>query len=183
MRKLIVAAAIVVTGLLAAYLASPYWTLHQIRSASAEGQGDRVAAYVNFPAVRESLKSQFSSALNKRIDSRAKDSPLSSVGQAFAAQMMSGMVDAMITPESGANMIRSGKAPRTPLEMRIDRPTVGKTERREPRVRRGYEGLNTFQAALVDPDTNEDMLTAVLSREGMFTWKLTAITLPGLMKP
>lgn len=183
MRKLIVAAAIVATGLVAAYLASPYWTLHQIRSASADGQGERVAAYVNFAAVRESLKSQFSSALNKRMDSRAKDSPLASVGQAFAAQMMSGMVDAMITPESVATMIRSGKAPRTLSGTKTDRPPVDKSERREPRIRRGYEDLNTFEAALVDPDTDEDMLTAVLSREGLFTWKLTAITMPGLTKP
>ena len=29
--------------------------------------------------------------------------------------------------------------------------------------------------------TDEDTLTAVLSRQGLFTWKLTAVRIPGLM--
>jgi len=182
MRKLIIAAVIVAAGLLSAYLASPYWTLHRIRSAAADGQGDRVAAYVDFPALRESLKGQLSIALNKRMDSRAKDSPSASIGQAFAVQMINGMVDVMVSPESVAAMIRSGKAPRALPEPKTDHVTASNAERREPRVRRGYEGLNTFQVVLVDPDTSEDTLTAVLSRDGLFGWKLTAITVPGLLK-
>jgi len=181
MRKLVLAATIVVAGLVAAYLASPYWTLHRIRSAADDGQGDRVAAYVDFPAVRESLKQQLSMAMNKRVDSRAQDSPLASVGQAFARQMINSVVDAMVSQESISTMIRSGKAPRALPEAKADGVPASSPKPRELRVRRSFQDLNTFQAALVDHDTNADVMTVVLSRDGLLTWKLTAITIPGLL--
>ena len=37
-----------------------------------------------------------------------------------------------------------------------------------------------FVARMLD---GEDMLTAVLSRQGLFTWKLTAVRIPGLIRP
>lgn len=181
MRKIVITATLVLAGLIAAHVGSPYWTLQRMRTAAVEGEAARLASYVDFPAVRESLKSQFLVAMSKRMETRPAESAFASVGQALGIHMVNGMVDALVTPESVANMIRSGKTPRT-FESKSDRATTTRTERREPQIRRGYQGLNTFQASLVDPDTGEDMLTAVLSRDGLFAWKLTAITLPGLVK-
>ena len=183
MRKTTVATIVLVAALVAAYFGSPYWTLYQIRSAAAAGQGDRVATYVDFPAVRESVKSQFVLAMTKRVESKGKDNAFATLGKAFALRMMDGLVDAMVSPEGVANMIRSGKAPRPTLEAKATPAAASSVERRELKVRRGYEGLDTFHAALVDPDSNEDMLTAVLSRQGLFTWKLTAVRIPSLIKP
>jgi hypothetical protein len=181
MRKAVLAGGVAVAALAAAYFGSPYWALHQIRNAAADGDGERVAAYVDFPAVRESLKSQFASALTTRMDAKAKDGPLASIGQAFATQMLGGIVDAMVTPQSIASMIQSGKALRSIAGSTVPSTQVP-SERREPRVRRGYEGLNTFGASLVDPQSNEDLMTAVLTRQGLFSWKLTDLKLSTLNK-
>lgn len=180
MRKVTIAVLVFVVGVVAVYFGSPYWTLYQIRSAAAAGEGDRVAAYVDFPAVRSSVKSQFASALTKRMESKGKDSALASLGHAFAFRMMDGVVDTMVSPEGVASMIRSGKAPRPALDGKAAPVNASTGERREPKVSRGYEGLDTFRAALVDPATNEETLVAVLSRQGAFSWKLTAVRIPGL---
>ena len=180
MRKVTIAVLVLVVGVLAVYLGSPYWTLYQIRSAAAAGEGDRVAAYVDFPAVRSSVKSQFAAAMTKRMESKGKDNAFASVGHAIAFRMMDGLVDAMVSPEAVATMIRSGKAPRPVLDGKAAPFSASSGERPEPKVSRGYEGLDTFRAALVDPATNEETLVAVLSRQGAFTWKLTAVRIPGL---
>jgi len=183
MRKTVIFAAVLAVAAVAAYVASPYWTLHQIRSAAAAGQGDRVAAYVDFPAMRESLKAQFVQAMATRMESKGKDGQFAALGQAFAMQMVNGLVDAMITPEAVAAMIGSGKAPRPNLEAKPQPNPANVNARREPKIRHSFESLSTFHATLVDPDTNEDLLTAVLTREGAFTWKLTAVRMPALVKP
>lgn len=177
MRKVIVVAVVVATGLLATYFASPYWTFYQMRVAAKEGDGQRLAAYVDFPAVRESMKSQFANELAKRRESQANANAFAAVGQALATQMVNGLIDAMVTPEAVAMMIRSGKAPRPAFETRTAAKQTNTSEAREPQLRRGYDGLNSFQASLVNPQTSDPMLTAVLSRQGVFTWKLTSVEL------
>jgi len=182
-RKIAIATTVLVVGIVAAYLGSPYWTLHQIRDAATAGEGDRVATYVDFPAVRESIKSQFVLATAQRTESKGKDRAFATLGQAFALRMMDGLVDALVSPEGVANMIRTGKAPRLTLEAKATSTTSSTVERRQPKVRRGYEGLDTFHATMIDPESGEDMVIAVLSRQGLFTWKLTAVRIPVLIRP
>ena len=182
-RKTIIVAIAVVVGIVALYFGSPYWTLYQIRSAAASGQGERVANYVDFPAVRESIKTQFAAAAAKRFESKGKDHPLAAVGQGLALRMMDGLVDAMVTPASVAVMIQSGKAPRPSFDSKGSSAPGNPSDRQDPAVRRGFEGLDTFHAALVDPTTKEDLLTAVLTRQGFVTWRLTAVHIPSLVKP
>ena len=80
-RKIAIAAMVLVVGIVAVYLGSPYWTLYQIRSAATAGEGDRIATYVDFPAVRESIKSQFVLATAKRMESRGKDCAFATLGR------------------------------------------------------------------------------------------------------
>lgn len=181
MRRLTIATAIGIAALIVAYFVSPYWALHQIRTAAKAGDGDRVAAYVDFPAVRESIKVQLASALATRLEAQPKAGPLASFGQAFATSMMGGLVDAMVTPEGISTMIRSGKAPHQPLQAKPTAPPPNE-ERRSPKVRQGYQGLDTFEATLIDPDSNDEVMNAILSRQGLFSWKLTALRLPALLK-
>src|SRR5690349_13153696 len=144
MRKpLVMSLVVLVVVGVAAHVGSPYWTLHEMRSAAASGQGERVAGYVDFPALRESIKVQLAQTFASRLESRSKDAP-SPIGQALAGQMVNGLVDAMITPESVAAMIRSGKAPRSIAGTKLGSNAPGTSERKEPKVRHSFEGLNTF---------------------------------------
>jgi hypothetical protein len=64
-----VAAIVVAIGLLwgGAYYGSPYWAVHQMQAAARAGEGDRLAGYIDFPAVRESIKSQLQAKLMKQM--------------------------------------------------------------------------------------------------------------------
>lgn len=178
-----VGVAIAIVGIATGYFASPYWALHQLRNAAADGEGDRVATYVDFPAVRDSLKVQFAAAMARRAEGSNINKAFAGLGQAFAMQMVNGVVDAAVSPETISAMIRSGKTPRALLpETKKATPTSSDKERAPPRVRQHYATLDTFEAALVDPVTNDDTLIAVLTRQGLFSWKLTAVRLPALVK-
>ena len=166
------------------YFASPYWTIHQIRGAAQAGQGDRLATYVDFPAMRESIKSQLVLMMQKEMQRpEMKDNPFAGFGQMLAANMITGMVDSMVTPDAVANMLASGRAPNhAPGGKVAEHAPASAGEREVPRVRQGYEGLDTFKTILLDPTTDDEMLVAVLSRQGLFSWRLTAVRLPGLLK-
>lgn len=190
MRKLYVIVALVVVAGIGAYFGSPYWTIYQIRSAAEAGEGDRLAGYVDFPAVRESVKTQLATSMQKELNAPdMKNNPFAALGQSLAVGLVNTMVDAMITPEGVANMIRSGHASKTAAAATsppattatpASTPPVASEER--PKLRQGYEGLNVFKAAMLDPNSGEDLLEAVLTRQGIFSWRLTAIRMPGFFK-
>ena len=178
----VVAAAIVFIA--AGYLLSPYWALYQLRSAAADGNGERVAAYVDFPAVRDSLKAEFAARMVRGAESPGTGQALSGIGQTFAKQMLNGVVDAMVSPETVSAMIRWGKAPRAllPDSKRLEATPGTNKDAATPHLRQRYTSVNTFEAALVDPKTNDDTLVTVLTRQGLFGWKLTAVRLPSVGK-
>ena len=178
-KRLVAIIAIVALALGGAYYASPYWALHQMQTAAKSGEGDRVASYVDFPSVRESLKSQMQASLTKQMQGpEMKDNPFAAMGLMLAGGMLNMMVDNMITPESVANMVNSGQpkpigAAATPKKNEGDSKNTEPETR--PRIDRHYEGLGVFKVEMHDPKTDAQMLTLVLGREGWFGWKLKAI--------
>lgn len=58
MKKLIVTLSVVVVLVITAWLASPYWMLYQLKQAYENNQPDRISAYIDYEAVKESLKPQ-----------------------------------------------------------------------------------------------------------------------------
>lgn len=58
MKKLIVTLSVVVVLVIAAWLASPYWMLYQLKQAYENNQPERISAYIDYEAVKESLKPQ-----------------------------------------------------------------------------------------------------------------------------
>jgi Protein of unknown function (DUF2939) len=166
------------------YYGSPYWALHQMQAAGRAGEGDRLATYVDFPAVRESLKSQMQAMMVTRLQGDSmKDNPFAALGMALAGGMVNTLVEGMVTPESLANMVSSGKVEAdkgTASAPAAGDTTSGKQTAQRPRVERRYEGMDVFHVEMHDPDTDKLMLTLVLNREGWFGWKLKSVRMPAL---
>jgi len=183
--RLVAALALVLVGE-AFYYGSPYWTVWRMQTAARAGEGDRLASYVDFPAVRESVRSQMQQKMLKLVqDETLKDNPFAAFGMALAGVMVNTMVDNMVTRESLVEMIRRGRA-KVPSETTpASTPTssVGNSEAATPpRIDRHYEGADTFHVEMHDPATDKAMLLLVLNREGWFGWKLTAIRMPVLLE-
>lgn len=58
MKKLIVTLSVVAVLVITAWLASPYWMLYQLKQAYENNQPERISAYIDYEAVKESLKPQ-----------------------------------------------------------------------------------------------------------------------------
>jgi hypothetical protein len=184
-RTLILVGIALLLLFIGAYYGSPYWAIHQMQAAGKAGEGDRLASYVDFPAVRESLKSQMLAMMVKQLQSDStKDNPFAAFGLAIAGTMVNALVDGMVTPESLANMVTSGKA--NPGKVASAPPPVADStsdKQQTPRVDRRYVGMDVFHVEMHEPDTDKLMLTFVLNREGWFGWKLKSVRMPALTEP
>lgn len=74
--------------------ASPYWTMHQIRSAAASGDTDTLSDYIDIDAVRSSFKEQLSAEMLKAGQEPTEEADgFEALGKFFAI----GMVDTLVT--------------------------------------------------------------------------------------
>lgn len=176
--------AIAVAALLAvaaAWFASPWWTVWQMQSAARAGEGDRLAQYVDFPALREDLKSQVQTGMAKKLQRPDMQSnPFAGLGMMLAGSLLGGVVDALVTPDNLASMIRSGRTTADKLvpPTKSSSATEAKAaDSKPPRIAHRFEGLNVFKVEMHEPDTDKLVMTWVLTREGFLTWKLTSIRL------
>jgi Protein of unknown function (DUF2939) len=82
-----------------------------MQSAARAGEGDRLAGYVDFPAVRESVKSQMQAMMLRKMQSdEMKFNPFAGLGMMLAGNIVNMAVDGMVTSDNLASMINSGKA-------------------------------------------------------------------------
>ena len=147
--------------------ASPWWTLHSLRSAVDRRDTDAVAAQVDFPALRDSVKSQLLGSIARD----AGDNPFAAIGQAFARAVADPLVDAIVSPAGVAAMVEHGK-------VSIGKPTrdggtpAAEPPRNKPHYALHYRGWSHFAV------TAEDGGSFVFRRDGLWRWKLAGIELP-----
>jgi hypothetical protein len=182
-RKIGLAIALIAI-LIGFYVGSPYWTLHQMRSAAQAGQGDKLAGYVDFPAVRESIKTQFLAAMTPHTKDAGKDGPFATFGNMLAATMMNGVVDTLVTPDGLVRIMEQGKLQRdtasaaAPPASTAPPATDTPSKPAKPlRIDREYEGLDVFKVTMFDPSNDKPITQLVLNRDGIFGWKLKALRL------
>ena len=74
-------------------------------------------------------------------------------------------------------MVRTAREP-DPADI-VSRATPESTEQdRDIRQSYGYRDLNTFVLSLTDPDRPDETLKLLLTRHGLFGWKLSGVDLP-----
>ena len=178
------AAVLAVAGLI--YLAfQPVFTFQALANAGEAGDRDRLASLVDFPAVRDDLKDQ----LSERIEQAAgKDKGLfGALGSLLGPSVVDQVVDAAVTPEGVAAIVRSGRAPLSDISGRKSAlppppetappPSGGAANftTPKPKTKFGYTGFDSFKAVTSTKDGEQ--LGWVLERRG-FGWKLAKIELP-----
>lgn len=167
---------IVAVALLAALCGWFYMTPYNAYSALAKAAENRdattLARYVNFPALKESVKANLSATLSAQIVRQGDRDPAAALGAALASALINPMVEAMITPDSLAAMIRNGVPP--------SGDATGNVEAAESRTEttRGYEGFNRFVVKVRQLDSSREPVVFVFHREGFVSWKLSAMRLP-----
>lgn len=149
--------------------ATPYITVYHLRSAAEQHDAQALSQYIEFPSVRESLKTQFNAVLMKQLQQTPlHDNPMAALGATFAGLLVDKIVEAYVTPE-GLTQLMAGDKPK---------PTAdGQPPASKPLAdaRMSYQALDRFVVTVKDKRGND--IRFVLHRQGL-EWKLTEILIP-----
>ncbi|WP_321841262.1 DUF2939 domain-containing protein [Paraburkholderia bannensis] len=192
-----VAAVVLVTALGYTY-ASPYLALNSLKQAADARDAATLSEYVDYPALRVSLKQQVGEMLQRRIQAQHSSNPLLMLGAVIGAALIGPLVDAYATPEGVAALLNgmppTGKpgerpappppsspassASSAPAEAAPPAPASTQAEAPQPRPQAsaGYRSLNEF-AVTWQRSANGERYAAILQRHGLFSWKLAAVEL------
>ena len=155
-----------------AYLGSPYWAARQFREAALSADVDRLDATVDFPAVRESLKSQLTVAMTAKFenDPKLKGNPFAGLGMMMMPAIVGKMVDGFVTPEGMSALMKRGKLERARAEPKVN-PDID--------LDYGYRTLDRFAVSLKSrKEPNREPANLVFERRGLFSWKMIRLEVP-----
>ena len=167
----VVALAVLVTWV----VAGPWLAVDAIKDALRAQDSTALAARVDFPALRASLKHQLADRLVRRAGAEAQSSALGAIGLRMATGATSMAVDATVHP-LGLAALLEGRAVWRQVgnDFAPDDPDAPPAQPFDEASYR-YESLSRFTATLQDEDGGD--LVVVLSRQGM-RWRLTDVRLP-----
>lgn len=163
-------------GLFAFYVvAAPYITVHQMKSAAENHDGEALSEHIEFPSVRQSLKDQMNAMFAKKMaeDEGMKGNPFAALGAAFAGVMVDQVVDAYVTP-AGITQLMAGEKPKPGTDQASD-GSGSSNSKPLANASMSYESLDKFVVRVKGDDGEEGKF--ILRRRGL-GWKLTDIIFP-----
>lgn len=192
---------IVVVAALGYAYASPYIALDRLKRAADSRDVDTVNAYVDYPALRDSLKLQVTGLLTRRLDVQHNGNPLAAIGAMIGVALIGPLVDAYATPDGVAALLNGipprgepGERPPPPPAAPADNPAPNSpqppapassqanansnTPPQPPQTTAGYRGINEF-VVTYQHGVGDTRYAAIFRRQGLFTWKLSAVDLNG----
>ncbi|WP_294033302.1 DUF2939 domain-containing protein [uncultured Moraxella sp.] len=161
------------------YLASPYLTLYQLKSAVDAKDTATLIDAVDFPQVKSSVKEQLKTKVAQEIPAldTADDGAL--LGAMFATAMVDGVVDAVITPKA-VELILDGKDIGKQLALgdaaTPQTDTADTATSHDWQYDLGYQSLDRFGVTLTKD--NGKPVTVIMARDGLFDWKIVDVQLP-----
>ncbi|MFP3564311.1 DUF2939 domain-containing protein [Paraburkholderia sp. SIMBA_030] len=200
---IVVLIVIVVMAALGYGYASPYIALNNLKRAADARDAETVNQYVDFPALRESLKQQVTGLLTRRLNAHGNGNPFAAIGAMIGVALIGPLVDAYATPDGVAALLNGmpprgepGERPPAPPAAQnapgaaASAPSAGShtansttsnatssaTPPQPPQTTAGYRGVNEF-VVRYQHGAGDARYAAILRREGWFTWKLAAVDL------
>ncbi|GAA4865115.1 DUF2939 domain-containing protein [Luteimonas vadosa] len=168
--------AAVLAMLLAYAAAGPYLAINAIRDAIKTEDTRALAAQVDFPALRTSLKAQLTDHVVREAGPGVQSSLLGAFGLRMATGLVGGAVDAMVTPLGLGALMEGRKVWNRGIG--IKPPSRDDTEAQPEPLRdavQRYESPSRFTATVQDDSGRP--IVFVLTRKGL-RWKLSDIRLP-----
>jgi hypothetical protein len=159
--------------------AAPYVAFARLSTAAKNGDEQALKGLVDFPAVRESLRSELSGAVDRGLSVHGRRNPLGALGGVLAGAASSYVVNTVATPHGIAALVRGARSAKDAARG-DDSASAGEEKHDSPVVlRKGYEGLNTFVVHVTEKDGGKERAALVMSRDGFSSWKLTGVRLGG----
>jgi hypothetical protein len=151
---------------------TPHLAVSGMKSAAEAKDAAKLSDYVNFPSLKESLKASFNAKLGSEVAKEKDGNPFAALGAAMAAAFINPMIDALVTPESLAMMMK-GEKPQPAEKAEQTKPTDSDAD-----TSMSYESFDRFVVTVKKRGSTDEPLGLVFNRDGMFSWKLSALRLP-----
>lgn len=190
--RLAVASALVLLVAIAAYwYFSPYLVMRTLHAAADERDVETLNKHVDFPKLRESLKSQLGAAVAQSMKG-ADGNPFAVLGASVGTMMVNGVVEVLVRPDMLMYSLRTGMtlgpkreaegtAPSTapPAKPKVD-PGSQPAQPEQPQEQQWRMERHGPDRVIFHPGTQDTGKTVgmVFDRYGFATWKLTAMQLP-----
>ncbi|WP_250472222.1 DUF2939 domain-containing protein [Caballeronia sp. GAFFF1] len=185
-------AAVLLAAALGFVYASPYIVLDRVKRAADARDAQTVNEYVDFPALRASLKDQIAALLTRRIDVQKSGNPLAIIGAMIGAALVGPLVDSYATPDGVAAILngippRGNPGERPPAAGQADATasapasasaSSSNSAPQPPQTTAGYRGINTF-VVTYQHGAGDARYSAIFHRSGLVSWKLVAVDLNG----
>ena len=98
--------------LLALYIASPYYAFWRFTAALRARDAEQLQSWVDFPALRKSMKKQINAKMaSLRPQNPKRQKLFDTLSDAFGSQVVDSLVDAYLTPEGLAAFLANPKVP------------------------------------------------------------------------
>ncbi|MNH59920.1 hypothetical protein D3C73_117960 [compost metagenome] len=165
-----------VAAFVLAYAASPLLAARSLVQAAKTGNEQALERQVDFPAFRASLKDELSARMVSEMRKDDRLGGLSGLGMLLAPTLVSGAVDAFVTPQAIAVMVQEGQAPKPDLA-KVEPEAGPKPKSRKVRQSWGYRDLDTFAVTLTRDDQPDEQVSLLMKRRNLFSWKLAGIDL------
>lgn len=202
-------AAVVLLGAASNYF-SPYWTIYQMKQAYDRRDAAAFSAHIDFPSLRASVKTQMQAGLRDKLAARLPGQFLANLGAALVSNVADPAVDALVSPESVAQVFSSdatedasttsASAPLTGNPPTLSQTTASSSNATTPALQADrqahylirYRDWSTVTASAIggsdlghssrNPLWSPDN-TLVFKRDGLWSWQLAAIEFPsGILK-
>ncbi|MEI6847281.1 MAG: DUF2939 domain-containing protein [Chlorobiaceae bacterium] len=180
---------------------TPYLAVNAFKAAAKEKDVVKLSSYINFPAVKESVKASLNAKLASEAMKEQSNNPYALIGSAVVAFLADRLIDGIVTPEGMAMMMKDGMLfhpgntptisynspiPAQPDDVpqpvdnslqQVEHSPQTKASEKEAEPSMSYESFDRFVVSIKRKNSN-DKTGMVFNREGWFFWKLSAVRLP-----
>ncbi len=177
MKKWIALVVVLLLALGGYVAAGPYLASNGIRQALAEQDTGKLERYVDFPALRVSIRAQVEDSLARRAGSEVQSNLFGALALSVAGNLLGSGVDAMVTPLGIGALLQGRNMWKKSVGETVDGDTYGKPVPADPLkdAEHHYLSLSRFTATVHGQDGKP--VVFVFKRKGL-GWKLADIRLP-----
>jgi len=167
------------------FYSTPYWAFRNMRMAAENKDTETLNRYVDFNALKESLKANLNDRIARETGSTKNGDAMDTLGSAIATAFINPLIDAFVTPD-GLAMIVRGSIPERPRSRRRSEEKAEnnggkkKSEGKKTEIETStyYQNFNRFVVAFKEKGSHHDQIRLVFRRDGLASWKLCAMDFP-----
>jgi len=166
------------------FYATPYFAFRNMRIAAENKDTETLNSYVDFPSLKESLKANLNDKIARDSGGREDGDAMDKLGAAIASAFINPMIDAFITPDGLAMIVRGSipdrKKSKRASEKKSEDSSGKKSSRKDLDMETSmhYENFNSFVVVFKEKGAAEDQVHLVFKRYGVISWKLSAMKMP-----